>query len=41
MSTAIEGISTVVLLILGILLLAHLINGTATEWLKSKFVAAD
>ncbi len=36
MITLVESIAMVILLILMILLISHLINGTAIEWLKSK-----
>ena len=39
MTTLIETLATAILLILGIMLISHLMNGTAIEWLKSKVVA--
>lgn len=39
MSTMVEGFATAVLLILLVLLATHLINGTASSWIKSKFEA--
>ena len=40
MGTLIESFATAILLIIAILLLSHLLNGTATEWIGSKFKAA-
>jgi hypothetical protein len=39
MTTLIESLATAVLLILFVLLLSHIINGTATSWIGSKFKA--
>lgn len=39
MTTLIETLATVILLILGIIFISQLMNGTAIEWLKSKVVA--
>lgn len=37
MSNAVEGLATIIILILVMVFVAHLINGTAIAWLKSKF----
>jgi hypothetical protein len=37
----VETLATAVLLIIVILLITHFFNGTATSWLKSKFVAQE
>lgn len=37
MSTAIEALATVIILVFLILLVTHSINNTAGEWVKSKF----
>ena len=39
MGTLIETIATIVLLILLALLFTHMLNGTATTWIVSKFTA--
>jgi len=39
MTTIIETFAMVILLILAILFLLHFLDGSATKWLKSKFVA--
>lgn len=39
MNTIIESLATTILLILGILLISHMINGSATDWIMSKFKA--
>jgi hypothetical protein len=41
MATIIESTATVILLIFAILLFSHLLNGTATEWISSKFTVAE
>ena len=41
MITLIESLSAAVLLILMILLILHLMNGTGAAWLASKFKAAN
>lgn len=41
MITLFESIAMVILLILMILLISHLINGTAKDWLVSKFTVAQ
>lgn len=41
MGTIIESFATAFLLILFILLLTHLLNGTASTWVTSKFKAVD
>lgn len=41
MSRVIETFSTIILLILLILFLLHFLDGSATNWLKSKFVAQE
>ncbi len=40
MTTFIESLSTVILLILLVLLFTHMLNGTATTWLASKIKVA-
>ena len=40
MSEFVETIAAVIILMLAVLLLSHLISGTATQWVKSKFIAA-
>lgn len=37
MATFVESFSTAILLILAIILLSHLLNGSASEWFNSKF----
>jgi len=41
MSTVIETVATVVLLILLMIFISHIIKGDGTDWLKSKFTAAS
>ena len=41
MTTFIESLATGVLLILGILLLLHMVNGTAVDWITSKVKASE
>jgi len=40
MNTIIESMATAVLLIVVVLLFSHLLNGTATSWISSKFKVA-
>lgn len=40
MTTFIESLATTVLLIFLVLFLVHLLNGTGTDWLTSKWKAA-
>jgi len=41
MSTFIESLSAAILLILAVLLLTHMLNGTAVEWISSKVKVAS
>jgi hypothetical protein len=41
MNTLIDALATTVLLILVILLISHLLNGSASEWLRSKVQASE
>jgi hypothetical protein len=41
MATIMESAATAVLLILLILLFSHMLNGTASSWISSKFKAAS
>jgi len=41
MITAVETLAAIVLIILVVLFISHLINGTASDWLKSKFQVAE
>jgi hypothetical protein len=41
MSNLVETFATIVLMLFGIVLLAHLLNGTGIEWMRSMFVAAE
>jgi hypothetical protein len=41
MSSIVETIAAIIILTLAVIFLLHLINGDATTWLKSKFIAAD
>ena len=41
MTTFIESLATVILLLLLVLLFTHLMEGTANEWIMSKFKVAE